>query len=1101
MSSPSGSPNPQRPRSGQGITRFFRKSSEGTGNSPVSARRLSFPPPVSPTPNNQTSLATFPITTQLATTGQREKAGLWEWPAEDKNEPDTVYIIAVHGLQGDWEKTWEADGKVWLRDFLGKKIDRIHVLSFGYNSIIASSGWEHELEHFSAQLLQEVKNHVDTEQKRSRPIIFLGHSLGGLIIKKALILAHNKRIVYSDILDRTAGLIFMGAPHRGSDKAKWASMLKELFNTVGVGSSTQLLADLKRQSRTLVQINSDFVERGAKILRILSFYEMYTTDGLMSRVVDEDTATLGLPNEIQIGLNADHRAMCRFSDENSQAFSAVWRPIRDMVNFIRKDSLADMKRKQRDILDTLRGKNAFDFDGPSSDFTQPTKGTCQWICSTPNYIEWNGTAQRASLLWVTGSPGSGKTFLSNFIAETLNKDHAIVCKYSFTGDKSTPFDFLRSMVSQALAGNNFELCHYAIENWDATNGTISWDSLWSFWTKICEGLKVGQIFWVIDALDELNDLLKRGELLRRLISILPKLNRLTDSHLCFRILLTSRPEIWRELPPSTEQETHFLSRIILENEPAIEDDIRSFIRNEVQMLAGESMIQKKDIEKLQALLCKGADRTFIWPQLTLQAIRNDPEPYSGSTWDLVLQSIPSDLEGLYEKLLSQLSMSNNSPNAILFNSLPPRTKKLLQFVLAAQGRFTVSELNMLLALESKPDTISLAEKEADDIGRNVEQRVYGSFLRPVTDTEGVSHVRLFHDTARKHLLLPSSRSKYAMELPECHLELAKGCISYLWLDSLGEVLSQTAAENGDLQLSKRPLLRYASLNWSHHVRESEDLMDKELFDRVLGMYKIPSQRYRNWTCAYWRFSSRVASGSTTTPLQMCAYNGHSRALRQLLENIGPLKRQGEIDQKDTAGNTALHYRVDSGSSKTIDVLLEFRADSTLRNNSGLAALHKAVIANEEPAVLALLGRGANVDIRTDGEKPGRTVLHLAAESGLQAMVELLVDHGANIEILDSTWSTAAKIAFDKGHGAIFHSLDSKQLDSGITDLDRAIIDGDESLVRTLVEGGASLSSKDNRGSTPLHRAARGGIAAIMGFLLEATSITEIQDEQTRISRG
>jgi hypothetical protein len=101
---------------------------------------------------------------------------------------------------------------------------------------------------------------------------------------QALILAHNKRIVYSDILDRTAGLIFMGTPHRGSDKAKWASMLKELLNTVGVGSSTQLLADLKRQSRTLVQINSDFVERGAKILRILSFYEMYTTEGLMSRV-------------------------------------------------------------------------------------------------------------------------------------------------------------------------------------------------------------------------------------------------------------------------------------------------------------------------------------------------------------------------------------------------------------------------------------------------------------------------------------------------------------------------------------------------------------------------------------------------------------------------------------------------------------------------------------------------------------------------------------------------------------------------------------------------------------------------------------------------
>jgi hypothetical protein len=73
-------------------------------------------------------------------------------------------IIAVHGIQGDWEKTWEADGKIWLRDFLGRKIDKVQVLSFGYNSMPFSSGWAHELENYSAQLLQAVKNHVDTEQ-------------------------------------------------------------------------------------------------------------------------------------------------------------------------------------------------------------------------------------------------------------------------------------------------------------------------------------------------------------------------------------------------------------------------------------------------------------------------------------------------------------------------------------------------------------------------------------------------------------------------------------------------------------------------------------------------------------------------------------------------------------------------------------------------------------------------------------------------------------------------------------------------------------------------------------------------------------------------
>jgi ankyrin repeat protein len=753
-----------------------------------------------------------------------------------------------------------------------------------------------------------------------------------------------------------------------------------------------------------------------------------------------------------------------------------------------------VKEKRKHILDTLRGKNAANFSGPSNDSAHPTEGTCQWICSTSNYIEWQSSAERSNLLWITGSPGSGKTFLSSFVAKKLDRNDATVCKYTFSGGKSTSFDFLRSMIFQALNRDNYELCHQAIENWDTADWTVSWDSLWSFWTKICEGLKSTRIFWVIDALDECDDLWMRKDLLKRIISLLHKLNQVTDSRLCFRVFLTTRPEIWREVPPFTEQEASVLSRIILENESAIEEDIRSFIHNEVQMLAQESMIQNRDIEKLQTRLFNGADRTFIWPQLTIQAIRNDPEAYNEATWDLVLQSIPSDLEGTYEKLLSQLSRNRDSSLATTFNPLPPRTKKLLQFVLAGQGFFTVAELNILLALESKLDTILLAEKEADEIGPLVE-RVYGSFLRPVADIEGVSRVRLFHDTARKHLLLPFSTSRYAMELPQCHFELAKACVSYLWLDDLGDVLTRIVAEKTETEPNKRPLLQYVILYWAHHVRESEELMDEELLDTVLRLYKMPSQRYRNWSGAYWSCSSGGLGGSTTTPLQMCACNGHSRVLRQLLKNIGAAELQAEIDQKDTAGNTALHYAVDSGRPKAVESLLELEADPRIRNNSGLAVLHKAVIANEEKAVLALLSGGVNIDIRTEGEKPGRTVLHLAAESGLQSMVELLVQHGANIEILDSTYfSTAAKIAFDKGHGAISRFLDSEQMDSGITNLDRAIIDGDDNRVRKLVSAGASLISKDNRGSTPLHRAARGGTATIMRCLLDATSSTDIQDD-------
>jgi cytochrome c biogenesis protein ResB len=76
----------------------------------------------------------------------------------------SLSIVAVHGLRGDWQKTWEADGKVWLRDFIQDDIKEIQVLTFGYNAMLDASGWTHELEDFALQLLNRLKNNRTTEQ-------------------------------------------------------------------------------------------------------------------------------------------------------------------------------------------------------------------------------------------------------------------------------------------------------------------------------------------------------------------------------------------------------------------------------------------------------------------------------------------------------------------------------------------------------------------------------------------------------------------------------------------------------------------------------------------------------------------------------------------------------------------------------------------------------------------------------------------------------------------------------------------------------------------------------------------------------------------------
>ncbi|KAK0106839.1 hypothetical protein ONS95_003562 [Cadophora gregata] len=203
--------------------------------------------------------------------------------------------------------------------------------------MISSPGWTNQLEDFALQLLQAVKNHRnESYRKQHRPIIFLGHSLGGLIIKKALITAHARSCAFSNILEHTKGLVFMGTPHRGADAAKWAAMVQSVLSTTRMGPDTDLYKDLKERSSTLTQINNDFPERAAHLQHILSFYELLVQPELKSLVVERSSALMGLPNEIPIALNANHRSMCRFASADDAAFTAVWKPIRDMIKAIRE---------------------------------------------------------------------------------------------------------------------------------------------------------------------------------------------------------------------------------------------------------------------------------------------------------------------------------------------------------------------------------------------------------------------------------------------------------------------------------------------------------------------------------------------------------------------------------------------------------------------------------------------------------------------------------------------------------------------------------------------------------------------------------------------
>jgi hypothetical protein len=105
-------------------------------------------------------------------------------------------IVAVHGLNPTnssyhAENTWTKGQTLWLKDLLPQNLKTARVMLFGYNANAA-------FQHSTAGVLEQAQNllnRVRMKRRRNqaeyRPIIFIAHSLGGIVVKR--VNASNRR--------------------------------------------------------------------------------------------------------------------------------------------------------------------------------------------------------------------------------------------------------------------------------------------------------------------------------------------------------------------------------------------------------------------------------------------------------------------------------------------------------------------------------------------------------------------------------------------------------------------------------------------------------------------------------------------------------------------------------------------------------------------------------------------------------------------------------------------------------------------------------------------------------------------------------------------
>ncbi|KAK5202499.1 hypothetical protein LTR41_011753 [Exophiala xenobiotica] len=136
---------------------------------------------------------------------------------------------------------------------------------------------------------------------------------------------------YQSTNHATIDLIFLGTPHRGSDKATYGKVLANVVQFISRIPPPRLLSALQTNSDVLPQLTTNFRFQ-LPDYEVYSFFELRPIKGLSSLIVEKHSALLETNHEEQIPVDADHSAMCKFETESDGTFEKVYKRVKRMKN-------------------------------------------------------------------------------------------------------------------------------------------------------------------------------------------------------------------------------------------------------------------------------------------------------------------------------------------------------------------------------------------------------------------------------------------------------------------------------------------------------------------------------------------------------------------------------------------------------------------------------------------------------------------------------------------------------------------------------------------------------------------------------------------------
>jgi pimeloyl-ACP methyl ester carboxylesterase len=222
-------------------------------------------------------------------------------------------------------------------------------MTYGYDADVIrflTPASTNRLRDHGKSLAASLNDQRATEDTKHRPIIFVVHSLGGLVCEQAFLLSRDLEDL-KPMHECTRGIIFMGTPHGGSPHAKLGETLARWLSMVR-STNVGIVQDLRPRSEILEAVEEDFrtlLKTESHPPNIHCFYEAYPITAAGKVVEDDSAKLLGYGNN---SIQANHMGMTKFGSRFDEGYQLVIGVLRRWTNALANEAQVSGRGKTQE---------------------------------------------------------------------------------------------------------------------------------------------------------------------------------------------------------------------------------------------------------------------------------------------------------------------------------------------------------------------------------------------------------------------------------------------------------------------------------------------------------------------------------------------------------------------------------------------------------------------------------------------------------------------------------------------------------------------------------------------------------------------------------